>query len=318
MIAVLAVAAATAATFVVYTWIAPSISLLFFPAILVAAVYGGYGPALLATVLSALSLAFYFVPPRYSFDVGVDDAARLAVFVMVALATTSISQARRRAEEALARRVREAAIQEDRLRVSRDLHDGILQALTGIRLELQAIADDDQPSATRDRLLALERALAIEQRELRLLIGGLKPASIVSEPVGPLAVRLEELCGRLSTEWRAPISVAVDPVTLVLSSVVKQVVVFMVHEAVVNALKHAHPSRVSVSVRARAGGLEIVVRDDGRGFAFRGKLDHEMLVAEDAGPASLRHRVHDMGGRMAIESTPSGSTVAMTLPASAL
>ena len=105
---------------------------------------------------------------------------------------------------------------------------------------------------------------------------------------------------------------------LVLERAAKQVVVFMVHEAVVNALKHAHPSRVSVSMRARDGGLQIIVRDDGRGFAFRGRLDHEMLVAEDAGPVSLRDRVQALGGRMAIESTPSGATVEMTLPVAAL
>src|SRR5207248_1102775 len=75
-------------------------SLMFFPAVVLAAVYGGYGPALFATVLSTISLAFFFVPPRYSFDIGADDGLRLAVFAAVAVATSSLSAARRRAEEA--------------------------------------------------------------------------------------------------------------------------------------------------------------------------------------------------------------------------
>ena len=60
--------------------------------------------------------------------------------------------------------------------MARDLHDGVLQSLTGIRLEMRAVAAalDETPS-TRDRLFAIERALAIEQRELRFFIGGLGP-----------------------------------------------------------------------------------------------------------------------------------------------
>jgi len=83
----------------------------------------------------------------------------------------------------------------------------------------------------------------------------------------------------------------------------------------VNALKHAHPSKVTVDVAARDGGaLAIVVRDDGRGFPERGHLDHDELVRRNAGPASLRDRVTAMGGRMAIDSTASGSRIEITLP----
>ena len=100
----------------------------------------------------------------------------------------------------LSERVRQLAVHEDRIRVSRDLHDGVLQALTGIRLELQAIADTALPEA--DRLRALERALAIEQRELRLFIDELKPSPRGMTEAGPIAARLNEMCERLSVEWK--------------------------------------------------------------------------------------------------------------------
>src|SRR5262249_9735842 len=140
LIAALAVAIATGGTFLIYQWIEPSISLLFFPAVVAAGVFGDLGSSLFATVLSTLALAFFFVPPRYSFAIGIDDVIRLVVFAALSVVTTSITSARRRAEAALAAQLRTAAVREDRIRVSRDLHDGILQALTGIRLELQAIA----------------------------------------------------------------------------------------------------------------------------------------------------------------------------------
>src|SRR5919201_1397939 len=99
-VAIGAVAAATALTFVLRRLMGPSISLMFFPAVILTAVYGGYGPALFATVLSTASLAFFFVAPVLSFAVGTDDVIRLAVFAAGGGVTASISSARRQAEAA--------------------------------------------------------------------------------------------------------------------------------------------------------------------------------------------------------------------------
>ena len=88
----------------------------------------------------------------------------------------------------------------------------------------------------------------------------------------------------------------------------------MIHEAVINALKHAHPSRVSVDVQAAdARQLRILVVDDGRGFPFTGRLEHEALVKSNSGPLSLRDRVIALGGKMAVESGPSGASVEILL-----
>src|SRR2546423_6854337 len=99
-VAVVSVVVATLATFLMQPWMGPSISLMFFPAVLIVAMYGGYGPALLAPVLSAMSLAYFFVPPRYSLNIGPDDAIRLAVFTAVAVVMAWVSSARKRAEDA--------------------------------------------------------------------------------------------------------------------------------------------------------------------------------------------------------------------------
>ena len=71
---------ASTSTLVMRPWLGSSMSLFFFPAVVFTAMYGGHGPALVATVLSTLSLAFFFVQPYNSFDIGADDAIRLAVF----------------------------------------------------------------------------------------------------------------------------------------------------------------------------------------------------------------------------------------------
>ena len=60
--------------------------------------------------------------------------------------------------------------------------------------------------------------------------------------------------------------------------------------------------------------LHIVVSNDGRGFTFRGRLDHNALLQSNIGPASLRERVVSAGGSLAIESMATGSRLEMTLP----
>jgi signal transduction histidine kinase len=466
--ALVAVATASIVTFAIQSWLGPSVSLLFFPAIVLAAVYGGYGPALFATVLSTISLTFFFVPPRYSFDVGADDWIRLTVFAAVAIATSSLGAARRRAEEAQRRaldelhaalttlrkvsgwptfvgagfgagsrrllahaaavvgcaraiaswetddepwlyvadsaassdalthlaptdastataadashaatlacegprgeqadasapfelehlagrvyfvgvpatgpdviplaevvarevgnslehlyihhRLQQVAVREDRLRVARDLHDGVLQSLTGIRFQLQALADRPADgSQVGDHLLAIERAIAIEQRELRRFIEDLKPVPPRPVEQGGVARTLAELRDRLGAEWQAPITVRVTPADLGLPPHVEEGVRLLVREAAINALKHAHPSRVSVEVDADADRtLRVVIANDGRGFPFRGRLDRDALLAANAAPVSLCERVKELGGTIVIESGVTGSRVEITLPA---
>lgn len=217
----------------------------------------------------------------------------------------------------VAERMRELALRQDRLRVSRDLHDGVLQALTGIRLELQDLAHDSvNETSSHDRLVAAERALATEQRELRRFIDGLKPeVNEPREPGGALVTTLRDLTSRLSAEWKTPISIRVGPPDLSVAQPLAQPLRLMVHEAVINALKHGHPSRVAVAVEAVDTGLSLTVTDDGRGFPFRGRMEHDALMQSTAAPVTLRDRVAALNGRIAIDSGARGVRVEIVLPA---
>ncbi len=215
------------------------------------------------------------------------------------------------------RRQRAVDVGEERIRLAGDLHDGVLQSMTGVRLELQRVAGGlmTADADARDRLLTLERALALEQRELRLFIEDLRP---LVHPVeaGSLAERLDSLQKRLSEQWNVPIIVRVDAARGSNAPSADAALVPLVNEAVVNALKHAHPSRVSVDVvRDGQNDTRITVVDDGRGFTFRGRVEHETLVARGMGPRSLRERVVTLGGRLDIDSDVGGSRIEMWIPA---
>ena len=155
---------------------------------------------------------------------------------------------------------------------------------------------------------------AREQRELRLFIDNVRPDPPSSPEAGDLAQGLEEMRRRLGIEWKTPISIRVTPSTTSLSHATYRTLRLMIHEAVINALKHAHPSRVSVDVQADdARQVKILVANDGHGFPFIGRLEHDALVRAHAGPQSLRERVVALGGKMAVESGPSGACVEIML-----
>jgi signal transduction histidine kinase len=216
------------------------------------------------------------------------------------------------------RQLRDIAAGEERIRLARDLHDGVLQSLTGIRLELRAAATSLDAPAARDRLLAIERALAIEQRELRLFIGGMKSGPVARPDSSTLAGRLEELRHRVEMEWKAPVTLRIAADAEVLPERLEQAVPLMVHESIVNALKHGRPSRVTVAIDRSPAGLRVVVSDDGAGFSFRGRHEHEALAQSEEAPRSLLDRVIALGGRLTIESSDAGARVEMLLPCSEL
>jgi K+-sensing histidine kinase KdpD len=88
--------------------------LLFYPAIIAAGWYGGFGPGVVATVLAALALAYLWLPPLYSLRIrDVQDATGLLLFVAIGFAISLLNEARLRAErrareaEAAARRAKE-------------------------------------------------------------------------------------------------------------------------------------------------------------------------------------------------------------------
>jgi len=313
---------ATLLTVLARQWLGPAIAVFFFPAVVISAIYGGYGPGVFTSVLSTVVGVFFVVPPQNRIDIGMDDLIRLVVLCGVSLTVSALSAAREAAQEAerqsllvIAEQSRELAVRKARIRMSRDLHDGILQGLTGIRLELHDIAEQASLApALHDRLLATERALSIEQRELRRLIEDLNPKPGSRAGTETLDGSLRRKVARLSLEWKTPITVHVMPTDLAVPPPLEQAIGMMCQEATINALKHAHPTRVSISVAASDADVRVTVVDDGRGFPFSGRLDHDALVEEDLGPVTLRERAASLNGRLAVESGTRGSRVEITLP----
>lgn len=220
----------------------------------------------------------------------------------------------------LSRRVQETVAMEERIRLARDLHDGVLQSLTGIGLRLAAARAqiDEAPAEAREALESLQRLIALEQRDLRFFIRDLKPTLLAPAGEPPrLADRLAELVQRTELEWGLRAELRTDGLPETLPEPLAREVYLVVREALVNAVRHGEASAVRVEVAREApggGGLAVSVVDNGKGFPFHGCFGQEELLAGDRGPRTLLSRVVALGGALTLESSGSGARLDIVLP----
>jgi signal transduction histidine kinase len=231
-------------------------------------------------------------------------------------------QAAARLDQArLLQRLSDAAALEERVRLARDLHDGIIQSLTVATLRLEAFPRllEADPGAAREEVRKLQELLASEQRELRSLVHELKPTGAGTGPVrtAGLPARLDELCQRIESNWGLRMELAGNFRDAVLPEAVARQVHRLVHEAVVNAARHAEAGAVHVAVQVERRQVRIEVEDDGHGFPFVGEHDLHSLLASGRVPASLRDRIAALGGALHLSSSPRGSHLEMVVPLAA-
>jgi PAS domain S-box-containing protein len=183
------------------------------------------------------------------------------------------------------------AAYEARRRLERDLHDGAQQRLTMVEMTLRAamrrLGTSADPELSRTLGQAVEE-LRAGAAELRSLARGLHPALLTERGLGPA---LEALASRSQV-----------PVTLRHATIgrldpsVESAAYFVVSEALTNVMKHAHASRVDLTVERNGSTLVLEVSDDGSGGA---------AIDAGGGLRGLSDRVAALDGRLRVES-PSG------------
>lgn len=205
----------------------------------------------------------------------------------------------------------------ERLRLARELHDGLLQSLTGATLQLETALRliDSDPRAARDQVREAQELILERQRELRAWIDSVRhPRYANTASLVDLAPVLGKLCSRVS-RWGPRVKLDSRDLARIPACVADHVY-RIVEESLSNVTRHAHARLARVDVRVSPGLVRIVVSDDGCGFAFRGRYDLATLDARRIGPKSLKERVTSLAGTLVLTSTLSGSTVDIELPSS--
>lgn len=213
------------------------------------------------------------------------------------------------------RRAEHAAVAVARSQLGRDLHDSLLQSLTGTALQLEVARRlvPRDPDLAQQRLSELQALIASEQRELRQVVQQLQHDRHDPDDI-ELSERLSKLALRFRSQWDLAVEIESDPLVRMLSPLMKHEVFSIVSEAIANAAKHASPTRVTAAVRLADRGVSIDVTDDGRGFPFSGTYDLAQLTQLRRGPVTLRERVASLSGDLTINSSSSGARLLITLP----
>jgi PAS domain S-box-containing protein len=205
-----------------------------------------------------------------------------------------------------------AAIEAERNRIARDLHDGPVQGISAASLSLEAVLlmlRTGDVAGGMEMLTKIREEIAMETDNLRRLMSDLRPPVLEERGLIPALRDTLARFGRdfgVTTQFHSRSLVDVPPDLETLAYRIVQ-------EALTNAAKHAHATDVNVSVEAEAGQLRVEVVDNGRGF--EPDRAREFLRLGRVGLASMRERTELASGTFMVRSSPgSGTTVVATLP----
>jgi signal transduction histidine kinase len=206
----------------------------------------------------------------------------------------------------------EAITVAERARVARELHDGVIQSLIGLEMQVDVWRREGGEETAVSRLGHIQAVLRKETLDLRDLIQHMKPPSIdasqILDYLAELVARFEQQSG-----IAAHFVSEVDELTL--SPHVCSEIARIVQEALVNVRKHSGAHTVLVRVSAPKGYWKFEIDDDGRGFGFMGRHSHADLEVGRKGPVVIKERVRAIGARLAVESAPGqGARVEVWLP----
>ncbi len=215
-------------------------------------------------------------------------------------AQVNVLQAREATLDTLNERLQHAQ-EEERARLAADLHDEVLQ--TALHLRRRLIADG-QGRAAADGHVAVAEAV-IDQ--LRLVCTSVRPPAL--DELG-LAAALEALALDLGAGLTVPILLDADPALteLALSPDIELVIYRAAQEALNNALRHARPATIRMTLRCDDGAVRLSVCDDGDGFVVPERLD-TLAAAGHLGLVGLQRRVGHAGGRLSVIAAPGRGTV---------
>jgi signal transduction histidine kinase len=213
--------------------------------------------------------------------------------------------------------LRDVAVQGERERIAREMHDGLAQVLGYVNTKSQAVEEllaAGRVAEARKQMRELAEAARLLYVDVREAILSLNPPNL---PERGLAPALEEYAARFAESSKLAVHFRATPEAreASLSPEVEAEVFGVAREALTNIRKHAHAQRVTINLTDEGPDVLLRISDDGVGFdAERASSGPERWP--HFGLAGMRERAESVGGRIQWRSQPdSGSTVELRVPA---
>jgi signal transduction histidine kinase len=254
--------------------------------------------------LETQSLATHFVIPNVRAATA-DDLALAHIVGRLLLATLE--------QHFFVQQVRQTASAEERFRISRELHDGIVQSLGGVGLQLQAIRAEfaREPQAA-ERLSHVQSVIEHDQRELRTLVRELRPHD-ARDGRAIIADELQRMRERYALEWGLEVAADAHTERDVPARLAHELCRIL-NESLANAARHGGATGAQIEVSTTDGELRLRVADNGRGFPFTGRHELDALRRSGNGPRTLKERVTTLQGSLTVESSSRGAVIEVVIP----
>ena len=213
------------------------------------------------------------------------------------------------------REIQRLAVSEERLRLSREIHDTLAQGFASIVMHLAPARRSlrASPGTAEQHLNQVDRTAREGLEEARRLVRALRPEALED---ASLAEALGRLAGHFSEETGVHVETCVNGEPSVLPPEVEVALLRIAQEAIANVRKHAGASvsRVAITLSYLGDAVALDIRDDGVSF----DVARQESVHSDAngfGLKGMRERIEDLGGSLSVESSPGkGTSLAAELP----
>jgi signal transduction histidine kinase len=200
------------------------------------------------------------------------------------------------------------AQEDERKRISRELHDGASQSLTSLKVGLKVLADACTQTDLHDYIADLQTTIQTTLDELHNLALELRPHLL--DDLGLVAALQRHI---RKYENRFGLRVDFEAVGLEeqrLPPTLETALYRIIQEALTNVARHARATTVSVLLEQRDGRVRSIIEDDGRGFDLA-----QTMTDGHLGLYGIEERISLLGGRMTIESEPGhGTSIFVELP----
>jgi PAS domain S-box-containing protein len=204
---------------------------------------------------------------------------------------------RRQAEKQMA----DAMVAEQR-RLGQELHDGLVQQLTGLGMIARSLQDrlrsESHPQA--DAVGELCGLIREAQRQGRAMLKGLRPVEVDAHG---LMAAIEDLATGTETWYGIPCSVRFDQPVQVEDTNIATQLFYIVREAVANAVRHAKAKHIEIRLDEKDEGILLQVRDNGVGITAA------LQAAEGMGLRIMRYRASLIGATVDLATAEAGGTV---------
>ena len=213
----------------------------------------------------------------------------------------------------LLHRLRRRASAAERARFARELHDGAVQSLIAVEMQVDVIrrqAEANLPiGAELGRIQSLLREEVLKLREL------MQQMKAIDVDADRLLGVLRDAVERFQRETGITARFVTDLEELDMPQRVCREILRIVQESLVNVRKHSGARHALVRLSSNGEKWHLTVEDDGRGFEFAGRYNHDQMEEDGKGPLIIKERVRLIAGELTVESNPGqGTRLEITVP----